>query len=230
MSRILVAEDEARIAAFISKGLHAAGYAVVVAEDGDAAFWRASSGEHDLLVLDLGLPGRDGLSVLHDLRRNGVEIPIVILTARDGPGALAEGLDAGADDFIAKPFVFDELLARIRTRLRPGHQARRTTLRYGDLEFDIASRKVVRAGTPVNLSAQEYRVLETFLRHPGQVLSRQQLISHAWGQDFDTGSNVVDVYVGYLRRKLGPEVIATVRGFGYRFEAGIEGSPADGAP
>jgi DNA-binding response OmpR family regulator len=230
MSRILVAEDEARIAAFISKGLHAAGYAVVVAGDGDAAFWRASSGEHDLLVLDLGLPGRDGLSVLHDLRRNGVEIPVVILTARDGPGALAEGLDAGADDFIAKPFVFDELLARIRTRLRPGHQARRTTLRFGDLEFDVESRKVTRAGTPINLSAQEYRVLETFLRHPGQVLSRQQLISHAWGQDFDTGSNVVDVYVGYLRRKLGPEVITTVRGFGYRFEAGIGGSAADGAP
>ncbi|HEY5109170.1 MAG TPA: response regulator transcription factor [Acidimicrobiales bacterium] len=218
MNRILVAEDEPRIASFIVKGLTAAGYTVAVAEDGDSALWEGRSGEHDLLVLDLGLPGRDGLSVLQELRRNRIDIPVVILTARDGAEVLVEGLDAGADDFISKPFVFDELLARIRTRLRPNRLARQTTLRIGALEFDLEGRKVTQDGARIDLSAREYRILETFLRHPGQVLSRQQLISHAWGQDFDSSSNIVDVYVGYLRRKLGPGVISTVRGMGYRME------------
>ena len=218
MNRILVAEDEPRIASFIVKGLTAAGYAVSVAEDGDSALWEARSGEHDLLVLDLGLPGLDGLSVLQEVRRHRVEIPVVILTARDGAEVLVEGLDAGADDFITKPFVFDELLARIRTRLRPDRRPRETSLRFGDLVFDLPARKVTRGGVLIDLSAREYRILETFLRHPGQVLSRQQLISHAWGQDFDSTSNVVDVYVGYLRKKLGPGAIVTVRGLGYRLE------------
>jgi len=220
MSRILVAEDEPRIAAFIVKGLSAAGYRVTVAEDGEAALWEGLSGEHDLLVLDLGLPGRDGLSVLQELRRLRVDLPVVILTARDGADVLVEGLDAGADDFISKPFVFDELLARIRTRLRPTRSARQTAVRIGGLEFDLERRKVTRDGSAVDLSAREYHILEVFLRHLGQVLSRQQLISQVWDQNFDARSNVVDVYVGYLRRKLGPGVITTVRGMGYRMEEG----------
>lgn len=229
MSRILVAEDEPRIAAFIVKGLTAAGYRVTVAEDGETALWEGQSGEHDLLVLDLGLPVRDGLSVLQELRRHRIEIPVVILTARDGAEDLVEGLDAGADDFISKPFVFDELLARIRTRLRPTRSARPTAVHLGELEFDLERRKVTRGGSVVDLSAREYHILEVFLRHPGQILSRQQLISQVWDQDFDARSNVVDVYVGYLRRKLGPGVITTVRGMGYRMEEGGH-DPSPGAP
>lgn len=216
MSRILVAEDEAGISSFIVKGLTANGYTATVASDGDTALWEARSGEYDLLVLDLGLPGRDGMSVLSELRHDKSEIPVVILTARDGIDSLVGGLEAGADDFIAKPFRFDELLARIRSRLRTSRAPEESTIRNRDVEVDLSARRVERAGTRVELSGREFRILETFLRHPGQVLSRQQLISHSWGQDFVPDSNIVDVYIGYLRRKLGADLIVTIRGLGYR--------------
>lgn len=216
MSRILVAEDEAGIASFIVKGLAADGHTATVAEDGNVALSAARSGAFDLIVLDLGLPGRDGLSVLRELRRDDITIPVIILTARDTLDDLVGGLDSGADDFIAKPFRFDELLARIRSRLRETPAPQQTTLRYRDVVVDVATRRVERAGEPVELTAREFLLAETFLRHPGQVLSRQQLLSRVWGYDFDGGSNIVDVYVGYLRRKLGPDLITTVRGIGYR--------------
>jgi DNA-binding response OmpR family regulator len=223
MSRILIAEDEAGIASFIVKGLTAAGHTASVATDGRQALSAARSGAFDLIVLDLGLPGLDGLSVLHALRSDKIEVPVIILTARDTIDDLVGGLDSGADDYIAKPFRFDELLARIRTRLREPHRARPTTLRCGDVVMDLATRHVERAGTPVELSAREFLLAQTFLTHPGQVLSRQQLLSRVWGYDFDGGSNIVDVYVGYLRRKLGADLITTVRGVGYRLrDAGDE--------
>ena len=216
MNRILVAEDEHGIASFIAKGLKANGYVPTVVGDGHAALAGAQSGDFDLLVLDLGLPGRDGLSVLAALRDRGVDLPVIILTARDGVDTLVTGLAAGADDFIAKPFRFDELLARIRTRLRAGPLREDPTLRCGDLALDVRTRQAEVGGRPVELSAREFVMAEAFLRHPGQVLSRQQLLSRVWGYDFDTESNVVDVYVGYLRKKFGAERIQTVRGMGYR--------------
>jgi DNA-binding response OmpR family regulator len=216
MSRILIAEDEAGIASFIVKGLTADGHTATVAKDGNEALAAGRSGAFDLIVLDLGLPGRDGLSVLHELRREDIEIPVIILTARDSIDDLVGGLESGADDYIAKPFRFDELLARIRSRLRETHRPQPTTLQYCDIVVDLATRRVERAGKPVELTAREFLLIETFLTHPGQVLSRQQLLSRVWGYDFDGGSNIVDVYVGYLRRKLGADLIATVRGVGYR--------------
>ncbi len=216
MSRILIAEDEAGIASFLIKGLTADGHTPTVAKDGNEALAQERSGEFDLIVLDLGLPGRDGLSVLQELRRERIAIPVIILTARDSIDDLVGGLDAGADDYIAKPFRFDELLARIRSRLRDSHQPPSTTLRHGDVVVDVATRRVERAGDAVELTAQEFLLAETFLTHPRQVLSRQQLLSRVWGYNFDVGSNVVDVYVGYLRRKLGVDFVMTVRGVGYR--------------
>jgi DNA-binding response OmpR family regulator len=222
MSRILIAEDEAGIASFIVKGLTADGHTATVAKDGNEALSAGRSGAFDLIVLDLGLPGRDGLSVLQALRSEGIEVPVIILTARDAIDDLVGSLDSGADDYIAKPFRFDELLARIRSRLRESHRPSTTTLQYGDLVVDVATRRVERAGTSVELSAREFLLAETFLTHPDQVLSRQQLLSRVWGYDFDGGSNIVDVYVGYLRRKLGTDFITTVRGVGYR----LGGTPA----
>jgi two-component system, OmpR family, copper resistance phosphate regulon response regulator CusR len=216
MSRILIAEDEARIASFIVKGLIADGHTATVATNGNEALAAGRSGAFDLIVLDLGLPGRDGLSVLQELRSEAIEIPVIILTARDSIDDLVGGLDSGADDYIAKPFRFDELLARIRSRLRESRRPQQTTLQHGDVVVDLATRRVERAGKSVELTAREFLLIETFLTHPGQVLSRQQLLSRVWGYDFDGGSNVVDVYVGYLRRKLGTDIIATVRGVGYR--------------
>jgi len=220
VSRILIAEDEPGIASFIMKGLTANGHTATVVKDGNAALWATRSNEFDLVVLDLGLPGRDGLSVLQELRNEQNATPVIILTARDGVGTLVDGLDAGADDFMAKPFRFDELLARIRTRLREPHLPQEETLQVGDIVLNPKSRRVEKAGVLVELSAREFLVLETFMRHPGQVLSRQQLLSHVWGYDFDTGSNVVDVYVRYLRNKLGADLIDTVRGVGYRLGNG----------
>jgi len=216
MSRILIAEDEAGIASFIVKGLTADGHTATVAKDGNEAFAAGRSGAFDLIVLDLGLPGRDGLSVLQALRNEGVEVPVIILTARDSIDDLVGGLDSGADDYIAKPFRFDELLARIRSRLRESRTPKPTTLRHRDVVFDVATRRVECAGKPVELTAREFLLAETFLTHPGQVLSRQSLLSRVWGYDFDSGSNIVDVYVGYLRKKLGNDLIDTVRGVGYR--------------
>ena len=218
MSRILIAEDEARISSFVEKGLRANGFATEVAADGETALRLARSGRFDLLILDLGLPELDGFEVLRGLRGAGGGLPVIILTARDGVRDTVAGLEGGADDYISKPFRFEELLARVRVRLRGERAAEPTVLRVGGLALDLRTRQAVVDGAALDLSAREFALAEVFFRHPGQVLSREQLLSHVWGYDFDPGSNVVDVYVGYLRRKLGRRRITSVRGMGYRLE------------
>ncbi|GAA3609307.1 response regulator transcription factor [Kineosporia mesophila] len=217
MNRILVAEDEDRIASFVSKGLRAAGFTPTVVDDGVSALDYASSGEFDLLVLDIGLPGLDGFEVLKRLRANRSTLPVIILTARQSITDTVAGLEGGADDYMSKPFRFEELLARIRLRLREDpREPELTVLTHGALALDLRSRRAAVEGRTVELSAREFALAETFVRHPGQVLSREQLLSHVWGYDFDPGSNVVDVYVRYLRKKLGVQWFETVRGMGYR--------------
>jgi two-component system, OmpR family, response regulator len=216
--RILIAEDEGRIASFLEKGLRANGFATEIAPTGDEALRLGRSGRFDLLILDLGLPGKDGLTVLQDLRDEGRGLPVVILTARSGITDTVSGLDSGADDYITKPFSFEELLARVRVRLRGDRTAEPTVLSVGDAALDLRTRQAVVGESVVNLSAREFALADAFFRHPGQVLSREQLLSHVWGYDFDPGSNIVDVYVGYLRRKLGKDRITSVRGMGYRLE------------
>jgi two-component system copper resistance phosphate regulon response regulator CusR len=218
MSRILIAEDEARIASFLEKGLRANGFSTEVVSDGEEALRLARSGRFDLLILDLGLPGKDGFEVLRELRREDRQLPVVILTARDAVGDTVAGLEGGADDYITKPFRFEELLARVRVRLRGERAAEPTVLRVGSAALDLRTRQGIVDGTAVDLSAREFALAELFFRHPGQVLSREQLLSHVWGYDFDPGSNIVDVYVGYLRKKLGKERIKSIRGMGYRLE------------
>jgi two-component system, OmpR family, response regulator QseB len=218
LDRILIAEDEPRLASFLEKGLRASGFTTTVVADGTAASMIASDDEFDLLVLDLGLPGKDGFDVLRELRSRGQHLPVIILTARDDVPDKVAGLEGGADDYVTKPFKFEELLARVRARLRSRPASEPSALQIGGVVLDHRTRRVaVDAGT-VELSAREFTMLETFMRHAGQVLSREQLLSHVWGYDHDPGSNVVDVYVGYLRRKVGAERIVTVRGAGYRFE------------
>ena len=219
MSQILIAEDEERISSFISKGLRAAGYAPTAVGTGRLAFDHAQSGDFDLLVLDIGLPDEDGFSVLRRLRARQVTLPVIILTARSSVTDTVAGLEGGADDYMAKPFRFEELLARIRLRLRSDADQGTgdvTVLTHGGLALDLRTRRIRVGGRDVDLSAREFALAEAFLRHPGQVLSREQLLSQVWGYDFDPGSNVVDVYVRYLRNKVGPEHEATVRGMGYR--------------
>jgi DNA-binding response OmpR family regulator len=220
VSRILVVEDEPRLASFLVKGLRGAGFTTTACEDGIRAAALARDEDFDLVLLDVNLPGQDGFAVLRALRARGERLPVVMLTARDEIDDTVTGLDSGADDYITKPFVFEELLARVRARLRDDARAEAAVLRAGPVELDIRSRRATAGGQPVELTAREFTMLETFLRHEGQVLSREQLLSHVWGYDFDPGSNVVDVYVGYLRRKLGPGAIETVRGMGYRLAAG----------
>ena len=217
MSQILIAEDEPGISSFITKGLRAAGYASTAVTTGQEALVLALSGDFQLLVLDIGLPDMDGFTVLRRLRESGSTLPVIILTARTSVDDTVAGLEGGADDYMPKPFRFEELLARIRLRLRAGEQSSDTSvLAYGDLSLDLRTRTATVAGTEVELSAREFSLLETFLSHPGQVLSREQLLDRVWGYDFDPGSNVVDVYVRYLRKKVGAERIVTVRGMGYR--------------
>jgi two-component system, OmpR family, copper resistance phosphate regulon response regulator CusR len=218
MSRILIAEDEQRIASLIERGLKASGYATRVAGDGETALALARTGEFDLLILDLGLPRQDGLNVLHALRHAGAEIPVVILTARTSAKEVVTGLEGGADDYVTKPFSFEELLARIRARLRPERRPEPAVLHAGNVELDLRTRRASIEGKPVALSAREFALAQAFFEHPGQVLSREQLLSRVWGYDFDSGSNVVDVYVGYLRKKLGKDRIVNVRGAGYRLD------------
>jgi DNA-binding response OmpR family regulator len=218
VSRILIAEDEARIASFLEKGLKANGFATSVAVDGRDAVALASTGRYDLLILDLGVPGKDGFAVLEELRAAGSGLPVVILTARDSVYDTVAGLEGGADDYITKPFRFEELLARVRVRLRGDRVPEETVLRNGSASLDLRTRRIEVGGTSADLSAREFALAEMFFRHPGQVLSREQLLSQVWGYDFDPRSNVVDVYVGYLRKKLGKEAITSVRGMGYRLE------------
>ena len=216
MSQILIAEDETRIASFVAKGLRASGYASTTVDTAREAFDLASSGDFDLLVLDLGLPDQDGFTVLRRLREAKVTLPVIILTARTSVTDTVAGLEGGADDYMPKPFRFEELLARIRLRLRVEPAGEVTVLSHGDLSLDLRTRRATATGVEVDLSAREFALAEAFLRNPGQVLSREQLLSRVWGYDFDPGSNVVDVYVRYLRNKLGAERFVTVRGMGYR--------------
>ncbi len=216
MSGILIAEDEERISSFIEKGLRAAGYSSHVVANGGDALDFASTGSFDLLVLDIGLPGLDGFEVLRRLRSSGSTIPVVILTARDSGADTVAGLEGGANDYMSKPFQFDELLARIRLRVKDAGPAEHTILTHGDLSLDTRTRRATIGARTVDLSAREFGLAEEFLHHPDQVLSREQLLSRVWGFDFDPGSNVVDVYVRYLRAKFGAEHIETVRGMGYR--------------
>lgn len=219
MNRILIAEDEPRIAAFLEKGLRANGFTTTVAADAAQALNMTQSSEFDLLILDLGLPGKDGLLVLEELRGQGEQLPIIILTARDDLNDKVAGLEGGADDYMTKPFRFEELLARVRLRLRKNTQPQgkeEMMLSAGDVILDLRTRRVRVGNQMVELSAREFTFAETLLRHPGQVLSREQLLNHVWGYDYDPGSNIVDVYIGYLRKKLGSDLIETVRGMGYR--------------
>jgi len=218
MTRILIAEDEERIAAFVAKGLEAAGYQTVTVDDGADALDTALSGEVDLVLLDVGLPTIDGFEVLRTLRGQGSALPVIMLTARTSTRDTVDGLDAGANDYMAKPFKFDELLARVRSRLREPVTANTISISHGDVTLDVRGRRASIDGRDVDLSAREFALAEEFLRHAGQVLSREQLLSRVWGMDFDPGSNVVDVYVRYLRGKFGAARIATVRGAGYRWE------------
>lgn len=220
MNRILIAEDEARIASFVEKGLRGNGFVTAVVEDGIAAYDLACTGAFDLLILDIGLPLSDGFTVLRRLREARVTMPVIILTARDSVADTVAGLEGGADDYIAKPFAFEELLARVRLRLRAERAPEVTVLRVADLSLDLRTRRAYVGERTVDLSTREFALAEIFCRHPDQVLTREQLLSHVWGFDFDPGSNVVDVYVRYLRRKIGADRIETVRGTGYRLRAG----------
>lgn len=218
MNRILIAEDETRIASFLEKGLKANGFTTAVVRDGNDALEMARSGEFDLMILDIGLPSRDGFSVLEELRNRDRRLPVIILTARTEVADTVAGLEGGADDYVPKPFRFEELLARIRVRLRGERAPEETVLRAGDSALDLRTRRVDVSGRSFELTAREFALAETFFRHPGQVLTREQLLSHVWGYDYDPGSNIVDVYVGYLRKKLGEDRITTARGMGYRLE------------
>jgi DNA-binding response OmpR family regulator len=230
MTQILIAEDEERIAAFIAKGLHAAGFQVTAVPTGEQAITLARTGDYALLILDLGLADMDGFDVLRRLREAGDQVPVLILTARSSVTDTVTGLELGADDYMAKPFRFEELLARVRLRMRSAPDASEvTTLAYGGLQLDLRTRRMRVGDREVDLSAREFSLAETFLRHPGHVLSREQLLSQVWGYDFDPGSNVVDVYVRYLRKKLGAEHFDTVRGVGYRLVDATAQSAASGS-
>lgn len=221
MKRILIAEDEPRIAAFLEKGLRANGFTTAVAQNGHEAVSIADSNYFDLLLLDIGLPGKDGWTVLEELRGRGEQIPIIILTARDALDDKVTGLEGGADDYMTKPFRFEELLARVRLRLRHSGTPKGSEemmLTAGNVVLDLRTRQARVGDRVLDLSAREFIMLETFLRHPGQVLSREQLLSNVWGYDYDPGSNIVNVYVGYLRKKLGDDAITTIRGMGYRLQ------------
>ncbi len=219
MSTILIIEDETRIAAFIAKGLKSAGFTSHATASGVEGATLAVHGGFDLVVLDVGLPDIDGFEVLERIRGQGVAVPVILLTARSSVADRVAGLEGGADDYMPKPFSFEELLARIRLRLRTdtGQSAGDPTqLSHNGLSLDLRTRRATVGAKSVDLSAREFALAETFLRNPGQVLSREQLLSNVWGFDFDPGSNVVDVYVRYLRGKLGKERFETVRGMGYR--------------
>jgi len=226
VKRILVIEDEPRIASFVAKGLRSAGFTPTIVGDGKEGLDHALSGEFDLAILDIGLPSLDGFELLEQLRGAGSRIPVIALTARDSVTDTVRGLEGGADDYMPKPFRFDELLARVRLRLRDKAGSATSAnvaddkryLQHHEVRLDLHRREATRDGGTVELSAREFALAEMFLRHPGQVLSREQLLSHVWGYEFDPGSNVVDVYVGYLRKKLGSDVIRTVRGMGYRLD------------
>jgi DNA-binding response OmpR family regulator len=215
--RILIVEDSPRISAFLRKGLAEEGYSVEAAADGDEAFEKATEQDFDAAVVDVMLPGRSGVELVRDLREAGKAMPILILTARDRTENKIEGLDAGADDYLTKPFDFTELTARLRALLRRSAGVATPTLRAGEIELDPATREVRRGGEPVSLTPKEHALLEYLLRNLDRPLSRAMLMEHVWGIRFDPGTNVVDVFINSLRNKLDPEreLIQTVRGVGY---------------
>jgi two-component system, OmpR family, response regulator len=218
--RFLIVEDELKMAGLIRRGLTEEGHAADVATTGEDALWMAEAHPYDAIVLDVMLPGRDGFETCRELRKAGVWTPVLMLTARDAVGDRVSGLDAGADDYLSKPFSFAEFLARLRALVRRGTVERPTELVVGDLRLDPAGRRTWRGETEIPLSPKEFALLETFMRRPGQALSRLQLIEHAWDFAYENRSNVVDVYVRYLREKIdrpfGASTIETVRGVGYR--------------
>jgi two-component system, OmpR family, response regulator len=218
--RALVVEDEVKMAALIRRGLVEEGYAADVARTGEEALWMARAAPYDAIVLDVMLPGRNGLEVCRSLRESGVWSPILMLTARDGVEDKVSGLDSGADDYLSKPFSFAELLARLRALTRRGPSERPAILEVGTLRLDPATRQAWRGEAEVDLSGKEFALLETFMRNPGDVLTRLDLLEHAWDYGYENRSNVVDVYVRYLRAKIdrpfGLDSIETVRGVGYR--------------
>jgi DNA-binding response OmpR family regulator len=221
MNRILIAEDEQRIANFLEKGLQANGFTTSQVTNGNEAASIACSENFDLLILDINLPDKDGWTVLEEVRGRGEKIPIIILTARGDISDRVAGLESGADDYMTKPFSLEELVARIRLRLRDASSPKANeemVVRVKDVTLNLRKRLVMQGDRTLDLSVREFALMEMFLRHPGQVLSREQLLSHVWGYDYDPGSNIVDVYVGYLRKKLGGNLIETVRGIGYKFQ------------
>ena len=220
MSKILLAEDEPRIADFVQRGLTATGFVVDVVKNGPAALAHAARDEHDLLILDLGLPGLDGMAVLAELRRSGSTLPVIILSARDSVADTVAGLKSGADDYLRKPFAFEELLARVRLRLRGGGAPPDDPeLNAGGVTLNLLTRRLLVDGESIDLTAREFALAEYLMRHADQVVSREQLLSGVWGLDFSPGTNVVNVYIRYLRAKVGEDRIETVRGAGYRFRA-----------
>jgi two-component system, OmpR family, response regulator len=216
----MVVEDDVRTAGLLRRGLAEAGYAVDIAPDGPDAIWRATEFGYDVVILDVLLPGLDGFEVCRRLREAGCWAPVLMLTARHQPDDRVRGLDSGADDYLTKPFSFDELVARLRALLRRGAPERPALIQVGGLRLDPATRQVWRGEAELDLSAQEFALLELFMRHPGEVLTRTRILDHAWDYGADTMSNVVDQYVGYLRRKIdrpfGVAQLETVRGAGYR--------------
>jgi two-component system OmpR family response regulator len=221
--RVLVVEDEPKMARLVKRGLEEEGIAVDVADRGEDAVWMAGSTEYDVVVLDVMLPGLDGFEVCRRLRAEEVWTPVLMLTARDAVEDRVAGLDGGADDYLVKPFAFDELLARLRALARRGSAERPAVLEAGDLRLDPATRRASRGNTEIALSQKEYALLETLMRRPGVVLSRLQLLEHAWDDTYENRSNVIDVYIRYLREKIdrpfGTDTIETVRGVGYRLRA-----------
>ncbi|NCJ06251.1 response regulator [Synechococcales cyanobacterium C] len=222
MTKVLIVEDEPRIAAFLCKGLEARGFSTLAVDNGQSAVYLANSHDFDLVILDLGLPDLDGLTVLNTIRGQGETIPIIVLTVYDDLHHKVSGLNSGADDYITKPFQLEELIARIQVQLRKKPQAAGQLdpiLKVGDISLDFRQRQVKKLGQIVELSTREFTLLELFMRRNGETISRLELLNEVWGYDYDISSNVVDVYVGYLRKKLGARLIETVRGVGFRFKA-----------
>ncbi|GAB7052884.1 response regulator transcription factor [Catenuloplanes indicus] len=217
--RLLVVEDEARMARAVQRGLQAEGFAVDVAADGPTGLEMARHGGYDAMILDVMLPGLSGYRVVRQLRAEDVWLPVLMLSAKDGEYDQADGLDCGADDYLTKPFSFVVLLARLRALLRRGAPQRPAVLTVGDLTLDPAQRRVERAGTAITLTAREFALLEYLMRREGEVVSKTELLDHVWDAAMDTAPNAVEVYVGYLRRKIGRDLLETVRGAGYRLSA-----------
>ena len=231
--RILVVEDEVKMAGLLRRGLAEEGYAVDIARTGADALWAGTENPYDAVILDLMLPDTSGVDVCRTLRERGRWMPVLMLTARDAVADRVAGLDAGADDYLPKPFAFSELLARLRALLRRGAQERPPILRVGDLTLDPAARRVERSGTTIELTAKEFALLELFMRRAGEVLTRSRILEHVWDFAYEADSNVVDVYVRYLREKVdrpfGADSIETLRGAGYRFRQEAHGGAADPA-